>query len=78
MRYKHQTHGKVHMTRILTDSNLGVKLHKTKRKLAELPAVYIANTFGGAPLAACLVLLSLALTTVKASEPTDPLTIFQS
>ena len=34
-----------HMKRIRTDSNLRVKLHKTKRKLAESPAIDIANTF---------------------------------
>ena len=44
-----------HMKRIRTDSNLRVKLHKTKRKLAESPAIDIANTFERlriAPLAA--------------------------
>ena len=34
-----------HMKRIRTDSKLRVKLHKTKRKLAESPAIDLANTF---------------------------------
>ena len=34
-----------YMKRSRTVSNLRVKLHKTKRKLAESPAIDIANTF---------------------------------
>jgi len=33
-----------HMKRIRTDSHLRVKLYKTKRKLAESPAIDLANT----------------------------------
>ena len=53
MRYKHQPHGKdacgwnmcwQPMKRIHTNSHLRVKLYKTKRILAESPAIDLANT----------------------------------